>query len=301
MFSCTKELSLLSFTLSLCLSHPSSIERGSRAICRPRSIPKHWGSQRCYFSKLACPPPAEGVRLRFKGRWETSEAPFPSYPPLCRLSPRGQSFEGVITVACITWVTADGGWSQLMKPLKKPPLSWFLLKFWSEAWLPDSSRRSNARTLSRREPAFCLVMGRGCSKSMFEKNVVQFIATLHYRLLFPSKKNRTPLSILVLWLCACKLPLQNESSMFCATRPCPFHKSQWKQEQSSCRLWNRVVLGEGKVKWDRAPWLYNSVGAFAAPGTHLFLQRVPVDLVSCRHMAKLDCGKQHHAETVWKK
>lgn len=36
---------------------------------------------------------------------------------------------------------------------------------------------------------------------------------------------------------------------------------------------------------------------FAAPGTHLFLQRVPVDMVPCWHTVKLDCGKHHHAET----
>lgn len=53
----------------------------------------------------------------------------PLYPSPCRLPPQGQPFEGVITAACITWVTGDGGWSQLMKPLKWPPFSWFLLKF----------------------------------------------------------------------------------------------------------------------------------------------------------------------------
>lgn len=36
---------------------------------------------------------------------------------------------------------------------------------------------------------------------------------------------------------------------------------------------------------------------FAAPGTHLLLQRVPADMVSCWHAIKLDCGKHHHAET----
>lgn len=90
------------------------------------------------FQSWPCPPPAEGVRLWFKGRWETSEALFPLYPPPCRLPPWGQPFEGVITAACITWVTADGGWSQLMEPLKKPPLSWFLLKFWGARARPGS-------------------------------------------------------------------------------------------------------------------------------------------------------------------
>lgn len=61
-------------------------------------------------------------------------------------------------------------------------------------------------------------------------------------------------------------------------------------------------LGEGvcKVKWDREPWQCggNSMRGFAAaPGTHLFLRRVPVDMVSCWHTVKLDCGKHHHAET----
>lgn len=35
----------------------------------------------------------------------------------------------------------------------------------------------------------------------------------------------------------------------------------------------------------------------AAPGTHLFLQRVPADTESRWHTVKLDCGKHHHAET----
>ena len=59
--------------------------------------------------------------------------------------------------------------------------------------------------------------------------------------------------------------------------------------------------GEGvrEVKWDRKPWQCrgNSMRGFAAPGTHLFLRRVPVDTVSCWHTVKLDCGKHHHAET----
>lgn len=40
------------------------------------------------FQSCPCPPPAEYVRLRFKGRWETSEALFHLYPPpLPSLSP----------------------------------------------------------------------------------------------------------------------------------------------------------------------------------------------------------------------
>lgn len=96
------------------------------------------------FQSSPCSPPAEGPRLRFKGRWETSEAPFSLYSPPCRLPPRGQPFEGVITAACITWVTADGGWSQLLEPFKEPPLSCFLLELESTAPLPDNCRRGPA-------------------------------------------------------------------------------------------------------------------------------------------------------------
>lgn len=81
------------------------------------------------------------------------------------------------------------------------------------------------------------------------------------------------------------------------------------QSCSTCSCCGAILLswvvGEGvcKVKWDRKPWQCggNSMRGFAAPGTHLFLQRVPVDLVSCRHVVKLDCGKHHHAETAKKK
>lgn len=74
-------------------------------------------------------------------------------------------------------------------------------------------------------------MGRGCSKSMFEENVVQCIATLHYTPTQPHHptppppKNEITLSILVWCLHACKLPTQNVSSMFCAPRRSPFHKT----------------------------------------------------------------------------
>lgn len=138
-----KQLDLLPFSYCLCLSlsvfpiHPST-EKVSGAICDHDPSPNTGDHKGVIFQSWPCPPPAEGVRLRFKGRWETSEALFPLYPPPCRLPPRGQPFEGVITAACITWVTADGGWSQLMKPLKKPPLSWFLLKFWRAGVRPGS-------------------------------------------------------------------------------------------------------------------------------------------------------------------
>lgn len=137
-----KELSLLPFlllspSLSVFPIHPST-ERVSGAICDHDPSPNTGDHKGVIFQSWPRPPPAEGVRLRFKGRWETSEALFPLYPPPCRLPPRGQPFEGVITAACITWVTADGGWSQLMKPLKKPPLSWFLLKFWRAGARPGS-------------------------------------------------------------------------------------------------------------------------------------------------------------------
>lgn len=65
---------------------------------------------------------------------------------------------------------------------------------------------------------------------MFEENIVQCIATLHYSLIPPptppKKKNEITLSILVLCLYACKLPTQNESSMFCASLQFPFHKDK---------------------------------------------------------------------------
>lgn len=168
-------------------------------------------------------------------------------------------------------------------------------------------------------PAFWLVMGRGCSKSTFEEYVVRCSATLHYRLLFsPLQKNEITLSILVLCLHACKLPPQNESSMFRATRRSPFPESKGRKKNmktmkyalngQSCRTCSCCgaillswALGEGvhKVKWDRTPWQSggNSMRGFAAPGTHLFLRRVPADTVSRWHTVKLDCGKHHHAET----
>lgn len=79
--------------------------------------------------------------------------------PPCRPPPPGQPFEGVITVACITWVTADAGWSHLMKPLKNSPFhAWFLLKFCSggsrpgsqTAGLPCAAARGHCLTKFRR-------------------------------------------------------------------------------------------------------------------------------------------------------
>lgn len=120
--------------------------------------PKHQGSKRCYFSKLAPSASCRGVRLRFKARQgggrDGGGAPLLRscsplcHPPLspdlpllllpCRLPPREKPFEGVITAACITWVTAIGSWSQLMKPLRKPPgFLRFLFKFWGVGVRPD--------------------------------------------------------------------------------------------------------------------------------------------------------------------
>lgn len=74
-------------------------------------------------------------------------------PVACLL--RGQPFEGVITAACITWVTADGGWSQLMKPLKKLRRSWFLLRLWRTGARPGS------QTHTHRDRG-CLTFSRPC-------------------------------------------------------------------------------------------------------------------------------------------
>lgn len=76
----------------------------------------------------------------------------PLVTPPCRPPPQGQPFEGVITEACITRVTADGGWSQLMKPLKLLPFSWFLLKLrraGPAAWLSDSCSHRNREDFGR--------------------------------------------------------------------------------------------------------------------------------------------------------
>lgn len=139
--------------------------------------PKHQGSKRCYFSKLApsascrgCAAAVQGEERRRRG-WLLRPCSPPSYPPTssllpCRLPPREKSFEGVITAACITWVTAIGSWSQLMKPLRKPPrLLWFLFKFWGVRARPDPAGVSFGRAAIR--PAIRLPVGRWCSNSMF--------------------------------------------------------------------------------------------------------------------------------------
>lgn len=75
-----EDISLLTFSISLCLSHPS-MERVSGAICRPRSIPKHWGSQRCYFSKLALSTSCRGCAAVVQGKVGNFWGPVPPAPP----------------------------------------------------------------------------------------------------------------------------------------------------------------------------------------------------------------------------
>lgn len=88
--------------------------------------PEHRGSQRCYFSKQVLCASCWAGQAVLQGRW--GKLLRASGPP-CRPPPPKHPFEGVITVACITWVTADAGWSHLMKPLKNSPFhAWFLLK-----------------------------------------------------------------------------------------------------------------------------------------------------------------------------
>lgn len=80
--------------------------------------PTQEGSQRCYFSKQALSASCGAGPAALQG--EGGE--------LLRAPPLGQPFERVITVACITWVTADATWSHLMKPFKQRPP--FMLGFY---------------------------------------------------------------------------------------------------------------------------------------------------------------------------
>lgn len=194
MFPCTKELSLLSFTFSLRLSHPST-ERVSGAICRLRSIPKHWGSQRCYFSKLALSTSCRGCAAAVQGKVGNFWGPVPLVPP--SLSP---ACSGAVLWGCHNYGLYNMGycWRRLVtvdeafKEASPLMVSVKILKSRSKVWLPDNHRCSNGRTVGQTGPAFWNVMGRGCSKSMFEKNSVQCIAALHYRLLFPLQKMKPP-------------------------------------------------------------------------------------------------------------
>lgn len=177
----TKELSPLS--LALIPNHPHREYPEPSADHDPS--PNTGDHKGVIFQSWPCPPPAEGVRLRFKGRWETSEALFPLYPPPCRLPPHGQPFEGVITAACITWVTADGGWSQLMKPLKQPPLSWFLLKFWRAGPRPGSQTITDigmGGLWSKVGLHFNSWWVEGAPSPYFTRILFSALQTFHYRL-----------------------------------------------------------------------------------------------------------------------
>lgn len=83
---------------------------------------------------------------------------------------------------------------------------------------------------------------------------------------------------------------------------------KWTKLRDMQLLWCHPVVSAGggrgggmqsKNGGQREPWRRggNSTRGFAAPGTHLFLRRVPVDTASRWHTVKLDCGKHHHAAT----
>lgn len=157
--------------LGLWLSNPST-ERVSGAICR-HDPSQTLGITKVLFFKAG--PVHLLQRVCGCGSREGGKLLRPCSPctPPCRLPPWEQPFEGVITAACITWVTANGSWSQLMKPLKKPPLLWFLFKFWGVGARPGSQTITDVvmgGLCSRL--AFWLVMGRGCSKSTFEERLL---------------------------------------------------------------------------------------------------------------------------------
>lgn len=54
--------------------------------------PKTGDHKGVIFQSWPCPPPAEGVRLWFKGRWETSEALFPACNPSLSPASPGAAF-----------------------------------------------------------------------------------------------------------------------------------------------------------------------------------------------------------------
>lgn len=105
----------LSLSLSLYVSLPLSISSHLHTC----SIPATEDYKGVLFQSQPLPPPVEGVQLRFKTRWGEllrPRSPCTTPPPSCRLPPWTHPFDGVMTAACITWVTAGGTQSQLMKP-----------------------------------------------------------------------------------------------------------------------------------------------------------------------------------------
>jgi len=131
----------------LCLSHPS-IARVSGAICIPRAIPKHWGSQRCYFSKLALSTSCRGFAAAVQGKVGNFWGPVPLVPPSLSPASSGAALWGCHNRGLYNmgycWrrlVTVDEAFkeaSHLMVSVK-------ILESGSKAWLPDNYRQSNGR------------------------------------------------------------------------------------------------------------------------------------------------------------
>lgn len=61
-------------------SYPCA-QRGSGAICSPRSVPKHRGTQRCYFSKLALSTSCRGCVAVVQGKVGNFWGPVPLVAP----------------------------------------------------------------------------------------------------------------------------------------------------------------------------------------------------------------------------
>lgn len=120
---------------SLCLCPSVSLSRSSCPIHR-ESICSHlqtW-SQRCSFSKPTSSTSCPGCMAEVQGKvGERRGGGFlapPTPPPSCRLPP----FDGVITAACITRVSAGGA-----RPQSRSPGRRLLSGGGGQAWLPDQS------------------------------------------------------------------------------------------------------------------------------------------------------------------
>ncbi len=144
-----KKSLVCSLSPSLCLSHPS-VEGVSGAICRPRAIPKHWGSQRCYFSKLALSTSCRGCAAAVQGKVGNFWGPVPLVPPSLSPASLGAALWGCHNCGLYNmgycWrrlVTVDEAFKEAF-PLM---VSVKILGSRSKAWLPDNYRRSNGRTL----------------------------------------------------------------------------------------------------------------------------------------------------------
>lgn len=137
------------------------------------SIPNTGGHKGVIFQSLPCPPPAEGVRLQFKGRRGNFLGPVPLVPPSLSPASSGAALWGCHTRSlynmgyCQLWlVTADEAFKEAF------PL-WFLLKFWGVGARPGFQTITDVvmgGLCSRL--AFWPAMGRGCSKSTFEQRML---------------------------------------------------------------------------------------------------------------------------------